>query len=199
MALAMADRSFDMSTCLDRVRQRDEEAARSLVEHLYPLVIRIVRSHLPRRSSPEDLAQTVFMRMFAKLEQYEARVPFEHWVSRIAVNTCINELHAERRRPEWRWADFSETEAEVLENVVARAEEPEVSERLAARDLAEKLLSSLPPQDRLILTMLDLEGHSVEDVRQRTGWGQSYIKVRAFRARRKLRHTLHQLLKENVL
>ena len=78
---------FDLAGCLQRVRQRDQQAARELVEHLYPLVIRIVRAHLPRRVPEEDLAQEVFLKMFSRLDQYQGAVPFPHWVSRIAVTT----------------------------------------------------------------------------------------------------------------
>jgi len=105
---------FDMAGCLLRVRQQDEDAARSLLNHLYPLVIKLVRSHLPRRTSEEDLAQVIFMKVFAKIEQFSGTVPFEHWVSRIAVNTCLNQLQAEKIRPELRWADLSEDEERVL-------------------------------------------------------------------------------------
>ena len=107
-----------MAACLARVRQRDQTAARLLVEHLYPLVIRIVRSHLPRRVAEEDLAQDIFLKMFTRLEQYQGNVPFPHWVSRIAVTTCIDQLRAQKRRPEFRWADLSENEAEVLDAVL---------------------------------------------------------------------------------
>src|SRR5215470_15584916 len=79
--------TLNVSLCLARVRRGDDEAARLLTQHLYPLVIKLVRSHLPRRTSEEDLAQTVFMKMFANLSQYSGTVPLEHWVSRIAVNT----------------------------------------------------------------------------------------------------------------
>src|SRR5580698_7482263 len=111
----MSEPGFDMPACLERVRQRDEEAARLLFQHLHPLVLKIVRSHLPRRMSEEDLTQTVFMKVFANLDQYSARAPFEHWVSRIAVNTCIKALRAEKVRPELRHADLSEEEVEVLD------------------------------------------------------------------------------------
>src|SRR5438067_5165265 len=110
-----ADTGFDMASCLARVRQRDEDAARLLLNHLYPLVIKLVRAHLPRRTSEEDLAQVVFMKIFAKIDQFSGTVPFEHWVSRIAVNTCLNQLQAEKIRPELRWADLSEQEERVLE------------------------------------------------------------------------------------
>ena len=65
------DQSFDLVGCLARVRSRDQDAARRLVEHLYPMVIRIVRAHLPRRVAEEDLAQEVFLKMFTRLEQYQ--------------------------------------------------------------------------------------------------------------------------------
>src|SRR5215471_17652651 len=105
----MATGEFDLEQCLRQARLQEHEAARQLVEHLYPLVIRIVRSHLPRRMAEEDLAQEIFVKIFCRLDQYVARqgVPFEHWVSRLAVRTCLDALRFERRRPELRWSDLS--------------------------------------------------------------------------------------------
>ena len=192
----MPEAGLDMAACLERVRQSDEEAARALVRELFPLVMKIVRSHLPRRTDEEDLAQMVFAKIFARLGQYLGAVPFEHWVSRVAVNTCLNQLRAEKCRPELRWADLNPEEAETLEKVVARAKGPDPAEHLAARELAHKMLETLSPKDRLILTMLDLEERSVEEIRELTGWNASLIKVRAFRARVKLRKQFARMLKE---
>src|SRR5213078_2377778 len=187
---------LDMVACLERVRQSDEEAARALVRELYPLVMKIVRSHLPRRTDEEDLAQMVFAKIFAHLDQYAGAVPFEHWVSRVAVNTCLNQLRSEKCRPELRWADLNEAEAEVLAKIAYTSREPDPSEQLVSRDLARKMLETLSPKDRLILTMLDLEERSVEEIRERTGWNASLIKVRAFRARKKLRKQFARVMKE---
>jgi RNA polymerase sigma-70 factor (ECF subfamily) len=186
---------IDFPACLAQVRAGDDAAARTLVEHLYPLVIRIVRSHLPRRVSEEDLAQEVFLKMFTRLDQYEARdgKPFDHWLSRIAVRTCLDALRAERRRPEWRHADLGESERAWLDYLAASEAQQAPTDAFAARDLVERLLSQLPPDDRLILTLLDLEQKSVAEISAHTGWGHSRIKVRAFRARRKLRQLLTAL------
>ena len=192
----MAEAGLDMAACLERVRHRDEDAARALVRELYPLVMKIVRSHLPRRTDEEDLAQMVFGKIFAHFDQYSGYVPFEHWVSRVAVNTCLNALRAEKCRPELRWADLNEGEAEVMEKVLATAKEPDPSEQLTARELARKMLETLSPKDRLILTLLDLEERSVEEIRERTGWNASLIKVRAFRARMKLRKQFARMREE---
>jgi RNA polymerase sigma factor (sigma-70 family) len=194
----MPEPSFDVAACVERVRRRDEDAARALFRHLYPLVARLVRSHLPRRTSQEDLVQTVFMKMFAKLDGYSGAVPLEHWVSRIAINTCLNQLAAEKARPELRWADLSEEQTEALEAVTAGPEGLDPLQSLAAREIVEKLLAQLAPAERLVLTLLHLEGRTVAEVRQITGWNVPVIKVRAFRARRKLRKHFETLMAEKV-
>lgn len=188
-----------MSACLERVRKGDEDAARQLFHHLYPLVIKVVRSHLPRRMSEEDLVQTVYMKVFANLDQYSGLAPLEHWVSRIAVNTCIKALRAEKARPELRWADLAEEETEVLDWLASTDEEVRPDRNLASRELVDKLLGQLKPKDRLVISLMNLEGRSIEEVREITGWSQSVIKVRAFRARAKLRKLLKGLTREENL
>jgi RNA polymerase sigma-70 factor (ECF subfamily) len=193
----MAEAGLDVAACLARVRQQDDDAARALVEHLYPLVIKIVRAHLPRRMDEQDLAQEIFLKMFANLGQFRGVVPFEHWVARIAVTTCLDALRSQKRRPEWRWADLSESEAEVLDAVLADAAEPHPSQALATREVVHKLLDSLSPEDRMVITLLDLERRSVADIAGLTGWSQTLVKVRAFRARRKMRKHLERLDKDH--
>lgn len=189
----MAEETFDLAACLERVRQRDQIAARELVDHLYPLVIRIVRSHLPRRVAEEDLAQDIFLKMFTRLDQYKGAVAFSHWVSRIAVTTCIDQLRAQKRRPEFRWADLSEKEAEVLDSVLTSEGEVAANDAFAAHELVYKLLGQLKPEDRLVLQLLDLEQHSVAEISEITGWNPSLVKVRAFRARGKLKKLFEEL------
>ena len=184
---------FDVAGCLDRVRRRDQAAARELVDHLYPLVIRIVRSHLPRRVAEEDLAQDIFLKMFTRLEQYQGAVPFPHWVSRIAVTTCIDQLRAQKRRPEFRWADLSENEAEVLDAVMTNEKDVAANDAMAAHELVHKLPDQLKPDDRMVLQLLDMEQKTIAEIGELTGWNTSLIKVRAFRARRKLRSMFLEL------
>jgi len=186
------DQSFDLAGCLDRVRRRDQIAARDLVGHLHPLVIRICRAHLPSRVAEEDLAKGVFLRMFSRIDQLQCAVTSTHWVSRIAVTTCIDQLRAQKRRPELRWADLSEQEAQVLDSVTA-GEEVAPDEAVAAKELVQKLLERLSPEDRMVIQLLDLEQKSVAEISALTGWNQTLVKVRAFRARRKLQRFYREL------
>ena len=98
----MLDPPFDVATCLERVARRDPEAARELIAHCHPLVVRLVRAHRLRSIGEEDLVQEVYLKMFAKLDRYEPRadVPFEHWLSRLTVRTCLDALRTEARRPQ---------------------------------------------------------------------------------------------------
>ena len=83
---------------LDAVRAGDDAASREFVEMLFPLVISIVRNHLPRTESEEDLCQDVFLKVFARFKQYSGRQPIEHWVSRITLNTCYDRLRRQKTR-----------------------------------------------------------------------------------------------------
>jgi RNA polymerase sigma factor (sigma-70 family) len=178
---------------VDRARGGDDNAARELIRQLYPLVAKIVRGYRPRRTAEEDLAQMIFVKVFQNLAQYSGKVPISHWVSRIAVNTCRNQLMAEKARPELRHADLSEEQAAMLENLASEdALSPD--RNLAARDLVEKLLAMLKPVERLVIDMLYLQERSVAEVQKLTGWTAATIKVRAFRARQKLRKQIGGLL-----
>jgi RNA polymerase sigma-70 factor (ECF subfamily) len=141
----------------------------------------------------EDLAQEIYLKMFTRLSQYQGAVPFPHWVSRIAVTTCIDHLRAQKRRPEFRWADLSETEAEVLDNVLTNTNDVPANDAMASHELVHKLLGQLKPDDQTVIRMLDLEQKTIAEISQLTGWNQSLIKVRAFRARRKLQKLFQEL------
>ena len=135
----------------------------------------------------------IFIKVFQKLSQFSGQVPLEHWVSRIAVNTCLNQIESERVRPELRHADLSEEEQAVVENLAISADELAPDRRFASRQLVEHLLDALKPVERLAIDLLYLEGCSVEEIRKITGWSAALIKVRAYRARQKMKGQLAKI------
>ena len=183
----------DAGALVEAALRHDDEAAAELVRRLYPLVAKIVRSHRPRRTPEEDLCQMIFIRMFQRLRQFSGKVPIEHWVSRIAVNTCLNQIESEKVRPELRHADLTEEEQAVVENLATSAEELAPDKQLASRQLVEHLLDLLKPAERLVIDLLYLQGRSIEEIRKLTGWTAALVKVRAFRARRKMKAQLDRL------
>lgn len=175
------------------VLREDENAARELVRILYPLVAKLVRAHRPVRSAEEDLCQMIFIKVLQKLSQFSGKVPLEHWVSRIAVNTCINQIQAEKARPELREADLSEEQVAVINNLVTTTGELAPDESFASRQLVEHLMIALKPAERLVIDLLYLQQCSVAEIRRVTGWSGALVKVRAFRARAKMKQLLSNM------
>ena len=171
----------------------DQDAATHIVDMLYPQVVRIVQNHLPRNRDAEDLAQEVFIQFFRTLHRWEPPRPLENWVSRLAMNVCLNALRAQRRRPEWRWSDLSAGEVAVVELLLNQSVTTVPDDGAFGGELLSKLLDALAPQERMILTMLHLEEKSVAEIALLTGWNATLVKVRAFRARSKLRGMLAEL------
>jgi RNA polymerase sigma-70 factor, ECF subfamily len=190
--------NIDASALAEAALRHDENASRELVRRLYPLVAKIVRSHRLRRTPEEDLCQMIFIKMFQKLNQFSGKVPLDHWVSRIAVNTCLNQIEGERIRPELRYADLTEDEQAVVENLVASPDELAPDKQVASRQLVEHLLDLLKPAERLVIDLLYLQGRSVDEIQKITGWSIASVKVRAFRARRKMKTQLVNISTKNL-
>ena len=181
------------------VLQQDEAAARELVRRLYPLVAKLVRAHRPARAAEEDLCQMIFIKVLQKLSQFSGAVPLEHWVSRIAVNTCLNQIQAEKARPELREADLSEEQAAVVRNLATTSSDLAPGQAFASRQLVDHLMTALKPAERLVIDLLYLQQQSVAEIRRVTGWSAALIKVRAFRARQKMKRFLSTMtLRENA-
>ncbi len=179
-----------------RVQDGDQEAASALIERLHPTIARSVRCHRPRHVSDEDLTQAVFVKVFSKIHQYSGLVPLEHWVSRIAVNTCMSQLSREKGRPELRMSDLNMEDQGTVEFMVSAAHEPAADSAADANELLSKLLAGLKPEERFIVTQLHLEEKTTQQIRQGTGWSVSRIKVKAFRARNKMRKLWKKLAEQ---
>jgi RNA polymerase sigma-70 factor (ECF subfamily) len=188
----MADDAVSGELVAAALRQ-DDEAARELVRRLYPLVAKLVRAHRPTRSAEEDLCQMIFIKVMQKLSQFSGKVPLEHWVSRIAINTCINQIQAEKARPELREADLSEEQAAVVRNLAATSGELGPNQSFASRQLVEHLMNALKPAERLVIDLLYLQQRSVAEIQKLTGWSGDLVKVRAFRARQKMKKQMSMI------
>ena len=182
-------------------RTGDESAFAEIVRRYGPRVFRTAGRFFRRREQVEEAAQEVFLKAFTQLDSYEGRGSFEGWLTRIATNTCLNLLRSARRRPELSASDLSEDEGAWLEDRMAGAavERQRSEERaVAAADLAERVLGTMSSDDRLVLMMMDGEEASVKEVAEATGWTESNVKVKAMRARRRMREAVEKLLSRGV-
>ena len=109
------DEPIDVDACLRRWKEGDQAAAEELIQHLFPVISKIVRTHLPRRDDEKDLVQEILMKTFSRLHQYKGDAPITHWVSRLALTTCLDRLRAQKIRPEIRRADLTPEESDVFD------------------------------------------------------------------------------------
>ena len=173
----------------------DETAFENLFERYKRLVASVAARYFRQSDQIDEIIQISFAQVYFQLKYFRGAQDFSFasWVSKIATNACIDVLRAQKRKPENLLCELSDPATEILLRDALNNGKTEEN-LLVERDLAEKLLSNLKPEDRAILQMLDAEEMSVSEVAEITGWSGSKIKIRAFRARRALRKILKKFL-----
>ena len=168
-----------------------------LVVKYQPRVFALARRYARRETEVEDIVQTVFLKTFSKLSSYRGTAPFEHWLMRTATYTCYDFLRKHQRNREWNASDLSDEENDWFENLGEESHAHTNQE--AARALVDKLLDELKPDDRHIITLLELDRKSIQEIADLTGLSESNVKVKAHRAREKMRKALDRINPEKYL
>ena len=173
----------------------DEEAFEKLFERHRRQVARIGGRFFAQREQIEEIIQETFTKVYFALHTYHGthEASFKAWLAQITVNACYDQLRRARRRPENTLGDLMENESADISTQL-RAARSDIEGALVSRDLALKLLARLSAEDRLVLTLLDVEGFSVAEIAEMTSWSISKVKVRAHRARAHLRRVLRKFL-----
>ncbi len=180
------------------VLEGDTASFEPLVRAHSSRVFATVRRYARRESEVEDIVQEVWIKAYQKLRGFRCEAPFEHWLMRLTVRTCYDFLRAHRRSRETTFSELSQSETDWLERFVTQPDT--TSEDLeAARALIERVLSQLSPASRLTITLLDIEGRTIKEITEITGWSTALVKVRAFRARKEMRKLLAKMTKEKYL
>lgn len=185
----------DDAELLARIRNGALDDFAEIVRHHQARVFAILHRYERDAHKVEDLAQETFIKAWRALDQFDGRAPFEHWLSKIAVRVALDHLRREkRRRNEIGLSDLGE---DALEWLRADEEHSDLDARQAA-ELLEMAMRELSPADRVVITMQELEGRSVKEICEATGSSSVAVRVRALRARTKLRKALEKLANEKT-
>jgi RNA polymerase sigma-70 factor (ECF subfamily) len=180
----------DDAELLQRIRAGAVDDFAEIVQRHQGRIFAILHRYERDAQRLEDLAQETFLKAWRALEQFDGRAPFEHWISRIAVRTALDHLRREKRRQnDIALPDLGDDALDWLRN-------PDEKDQPGSREAAEVLyraLNRLAPAERAILTMQELEGFSVKEIAATLGISGIAVRVRAVRARAKLKKTLQQL------
>jgi RNA polymerase sigma-70 factor (ECF subfamily) len=183
----------DEALLIERAQQGDHGAFESLVRLHHRRVLAVIGSFIRRHQDVEDLAQEVFVRAYLAIGRFRLGAPFSPWIHRIAVNACYDHLRGVRRNRELAFTDLAEGEVDFLERYTGRGgpgSEPDQADRLAGRDLADRVLGTLSPKDRLAITLREVQGLEIAEIADLLGCSRAAVKVRLFRARRAMQSVL---------
>jgi len=172
-----------------------ESAFEQIFDRYKRLVAANAARYFQRPEQIEEIVQIAFSKVYFQLKHFRANHDFSlpGWLSRITTNACIDVLRSQKRKPESLLCEFSDEESEALMGSVPSAG-GSVETHAVTRDLAEKLLAHVSPEDRAILQMLYAEEMTIDDISDVTGWSNARIKGRAHRARHALRKIMKKFL-----
>src|SRR5262249_19353436 len=182
---------------VEAIRGGDDSAFEQIFDRHRRRIARMVSRFVKRPERIEEILQEVFIKVYFSLDGYSAEkgASFSAWLSKVAVNSCYDELRRMRRRPESSISDVTSEEILWLtSHLRSNPSQPDAESAAISRDLANKLLARLSVEDRVVLTLLDAEELSVAEIASVLGWKVSKVKVRAHRARQSLRRVLGEFV-----
>jgi RNA polymerase sigma-70 factor (ECF subfamily) len=184
---------LDDRELVQRAQAEDKEAFEELVRRHQHRIFAVAGGILRRREDVEDIAQQVFVKAYFSLKRFDQRAAFSTWLYKITVNECWDLLRKKKVRPLVYESDLSEDQARqyTVSGEIGRAV-PDISEKLADRQRVERLLDGLEDRDRLMLVLKEVEGFAVEEIAEVLHLNANTVKVRLFRARRRLVNLAHK-------
>jgi len=185
----------DDAELLERIRGGAIDDFAEIVRRQQSRVFAILYRYERDAHKVEDLAQETFVKAWRALGQFDGRAPFEHWLSRIAARVALDHLRKEKRRQNE--ISLPELGDDALDWLRSDDEKNELDVRNAA-ELLDVAMRELSPADRVVITMQELEGHSVKEIAAAIGASGVAVRVRAMRARAKLRQALEKIAKEKL-
>lgn len=193
-------KSFDPNEdqLIKRIKAGETHCFENLIQTYQSRIFGMARKYARRESEVEDIVQEVFIKAFQKLHTFRAEAPFEHWLMKITVRTCYDFLRVHQRNRETHFSEIGKEEFAFLDHYVSDPS-PNQDDANAAKALIQRVFERLSPAARMVIQLQEIEGKSVKEISELTGWSISLVKVRAFRARKEMRKLLEKIDKSRYL
>jgi RNA polymerase sigma-70 factor (ECF subfamily) len=185
----------DETQLLERIRGGATDDFAEIVRQHQSRVFAVLYRYERDAQRLEDLAQETFVKAWRALEQFDGRAPFEHWLSRIAVRVALDHLRKRQRvRNEVGFDELGEGALDWLQTDGGESE----LEADAARELLDLAMRDLAPADRMVITLQEIEGRSVKEIASLLGISGVAVRVRALRARMRLKNALEKIKRDKI-
>jgi RNA polymerase sigma-70 factor (ECF subfamily) len=180
----------DETDLISRAQADDVHAFNVLVERYQNRVYGLCYRMLGDPESAADTTQDTFLSAYRNIRRYRGG-SFVAWLLRIATNACYDQLRVRKRRPQTSLDAFDEEADQMPPQFTDPGEAPD--ERTLRDELAheiERRLAELPDDQRMVITLSDIQGYSYDEIATITGWPLGTVKSRLSRGRTHLRTTL---------
>ena len=171
---------------IERARSGDGAAFNQVVTAYRKRIFGTIARLIGRPEDVEDVAQEVFLRLYYSLDQLRTAEVFEPWLYRLTVNAAYDYLRRQRRRAESRMSDLSEQQVVMADAAAGGKANEEEERQTKIRELVHSLLSSVSEEDRILLTLKEVEGLSLKELEKIYHVNENALKVRLFRARQRV-------------
>jgi len=171
---------------IEKARAGDPSAFNQMVLAYRKRVLGTISRLIGRPEDVEDVAQEVFVRLYYSLDQLRTAEVFEPWLYRLTVNASYDYLRRIRRRGESRMADLSEQQVMMADSLAGGKKQAEEQQKSKVRELVDALFQHVSEEDRLLLTLKEVEGLSLKELEQIYNVKENALKVRLFRARQRV-------------
>jgi RNA polymerase sigma-70 factor (ECF subfamily) len=171
---------------IQRAREGDDAVFNQLVQAYRKRILGTIARLIGRPEDVEDVGQEVFLRLYYSLGQLRSPEVFEPWLYRLTVNAAYDYLRRHRRRPEARMADLSEQQVVMADAAAGTRQDADDRRRGQIREMVRTLMSAISEQDRILLTLKEIEGLSLKELEKVYGVNENALKVRLFRARQRV-------------
>jgi RNA polymerase sigma-70 factor (ECF subfamily) len=177
----------------------DRRAFEKIVTRYQNLVFNIAYHYLGRREEVEDLAQEVFLKVYQTLDRYDTGRPLKHWIGRITVNRCLDELRKLKIRRLHLLSDLGDEDRQSIDQLAEAARTSRPLTELEAEkclELLEASMSELPEKDRMAFVLREMENLSYKELAAMLETSEVAARIRVSRARSRLQEELGRRLCE---
>lgn len=171
---------------IGQAQKGDAGAFNQIVSAYRRRILGTISRVIGRPEDVEDVAQEVFVRLYFSLEQLRTPEVFEPWLYRLTVNACYDYLRKSRRKPEFRMSDLSEQQVMLADAAAGSRLQEDEADRRRTRDTVNELLAAVSEDDRILLTLKEVEGLSLKELEKIYHVNENALKVRLFRARQRV-------------
>ena len=178
---------------IEKARQGDGAAFNQVVTAYRRRILGTISRLIGRPEDVEDVAQEVFLRLYFSLDRLRVPEAFEPWLYRLSVNACYDYLRRSRRQPETRMSDLSEQQVVMADAAAGSRVQREEDEQERVRDLVTDMFSAVSEDDRILLTLKEVEGLSLRELEAVYGVNENALKVRLFRARQRVLKNMNKV------